>query len=482
MLPDGLANWPTVPVDAAVLADVELVLSGAFAPLTGFLDRADAGSVADRRRLHDGTPWSTDVALRVPAVSPAATAPVVALVDTEGVPVAALTVTGRDPEGVEQVRLSGPLAALREPAHGLFRGLHLSPGQVRAALPAGRVVAVVLDRPLLDDERAALASAAAQGAAVLLLVRSARAGQGATWSSATTPVPLPTPVEVTTRAALAAARSIRGSRVVAVPLGRRESAARDAETAARVAVAYGATEVWTARPVDDVDVDVVAGALDDGAWTRVVAALESGDPLPPGLVPDAVAADLAGWRPPPSRRGLVLLFTGLSGSGKSTLARAVVDHVVETGGRRVTLLDGDEVRRMLSSGLGFGRADRDLNVRRIGWVAAQVAAQGGLVVCAPIAPYAATRAEVRRMAEEVGDFLLVHVSTPLAVCEARDRKGLYAQARAGLIAEFTGVSDPYEEPVDADVVVDTSELSLEEAAGRVLDRLRAGGWLPTQGG
>src|SRR5262249_4966462 len=162
---------------------------------------------------------------------------------------------------------------------------------------------------------------------------------------------------------------------------------------------------------------------------------------PPGeLVGPDLAAALTAWWPPPARRGLVVLFTGLSGSGKSTLARAVVDEVEQAGLRRVTLLDGDDVRRMLSAGLGVGPGERERSIRRIGWVAARVAEHGGMAVCAPIAPYAATRAEVRQMAEEVGDFVLVHVSTPLAVCEARDRKGLYAQARAGLVADFTGIS------------------------------------------
>jgi sulfate adenylyltransferase len=135
------------------------------------------------------------------------------------------------------------------------------------------------------------------------------------------------------------------------------------------------------------------------------------------------------------------------------------------------------VRRLLSSGLTFSKADRDLNIRRIGYVAAEVTRHGGLAVCAPIAPYASTRAEVRRMVEAVGDFLLIHVSTPLEECERRDRKGLYAKARAGLIPEFTGISDPYEAPDDAALELDTSRLSPDEAVQAVLDLLTEGGWL-----
>ena len=173
----------------------------------------------------------------------------------------------------------------------------------------------------------------------------------------------------------------------------------------------------------------------------------------------------------------MLFLTGLSGSGKSTIARDLRDALAERADRRVSLLDGDLVRQMLSAGLTFSRADRDLNVLRIGYVAAEIARHGGIAICAPIAPYAATRARVREMVSETGDFLLIHVATPVEVCEARDRKGLYAKARAGLIDHFTGVSDPYEEPADADLVIDTSALSRPEATAAVLGLLTSGGWL-----
>jgi sulfate adenylyltransferase len=143
----------------------------------------------------------------------------------------------------------------------------------------------------------------------------------------------------------------------------------------------------------------------------------------------------------------------------------------------VTVLDGDVARRTLSSGLGFSRADRDLNIRRLGWVAAEVARHGGVAVLAPIAPFAATRAEVRQMVEATGDLVLVWVSTPLEECERRDRKGLYARARAGEISDFTGISSPYEQPDDADVVVDTTDLSVDDAVEQVWQHLVSGGWV-----
>ena len=150
---------------------------------------------------------------------------------------------------------------------------------------------------------------------------------------------------------------------------------------------------------------------------------------------------------------------------------------MEIGGRLTTLLDGDLVRKHLSSELGFSKEHRDINIRRIGWVASEITKNGGIAVCAPIAPYARIREEVRQMVEPVGGFVLVHVATPVEVCEKRDRKGLYAKARAGIIKEFTGISDPYEEPHDAEISIDTTDLSAEECVQEVILYLEKAGFL-----
>ncbi|MEZ7127863.1 adenylyl-sulfate kinase [Nonomuraea sp. AD125B] len=394
------------------LADLELLLSGAFAPLTGFLGHDDLHAVHERGTLADGTPWPAPVTLHLPAeVSPGDE---VTLLDPEGLPLAALTVTEREADGL----VAGPVKGLGAPEHGPFARLRRTPAQVREELGGRPALAVTMRGPL-DDLSEIVATAKELDALIMLLPLAY--GEGG-------------PAVV--RAALRAKEQLPpGTLVVSVPLAPRAEPEIDLELRERVAAAYGAVEHF------------------------------------PGPDPVTIPG-------PPHRRGLVVFFTGLSGSGKSTIARGLRDELLELGGRALTYLDGDVVRHLLSKGLTFSKADRDLNIRRIGFVAAEVARHGGLAICAPIAPYAATRAEVRAMVEAVGaDFLLVHVATPLEECERRDRKGLYAKARAGLIPEFTGISDPYEEPDDAELVIDTTHLSIEAAVSRVLETLRSGGWV-----
>ena len=190
-----------------------------------------------------------------------------------------------------------------------------------------------------------------------------------------------------------------------------------------------------------------------------------------------VITELRKTFPPRDKQGLTVFFTGLSGSGKSTVANALLLKLMELGGRRTTLLDGDVVRTHLSSELGFSKEHRDLNIQRIGYVASEITKHGGIAICAPIAPYASTRRKVREMVEAGGAFVEVHVSTPLEVCEQRDRKGLYALARAGKIKQFTGIDDPYEVPENAEVVIDTSEVSADLGAHRVLVKLESMGFI-----
>ncbi|MBN2741981.1 MAG: adenylyl-sulfate kinase, partial [Rhodobacteraceae bacterium] len=188
-----------------------------------------------------------------------------------------------------------------------------------------------------------------------------------------------------------------------------------------------------------------------------------------------VVSELRRTSPPRAQQGFTVFFTGLSGSGKSTIANALMVKLMEMGGRPVTLLDGDVVRKHLSSELGFSKEHRDLNIERIGYVASEITKNGGIAICAPIAPYTATRRTVREMIEAFGAFVEIHVATSLEECERRDRKGLYKLAREGKIKEFTGISDPYEAPTHAELVVDTKDVDVDHCAHQVILKLESMG-------
>jgi sulfate adenylyltransferase len=387
------------------LDDLELLVSGAYAPL----DRFNApGSV---------------VTLDLPEGAVEAE-----LVDPEGLPLA-------------RVAADGSLEPLTHAQYGPFRRLHLTPAQVREQHAGATFVPVVDALTMADlDELRGL------GRVVLVALMG-------TGTSELSPVAL-------VRATLAAAALLDDAGVVAVPLPSHGDADADHALGAQVLETYAAG-------------DPVHALADSGPVTGAGAPSSTSDTFPAAIA-EIVAED----QPAPDAQGLVLFFTGLSGSGKSTLARALMDLLLEQGGRSVTSLDGDVVRRNLSAGLTFSRADRETNIRRIGWVAAEISRHGGVAVCSPIAPFAETREQVRQMVEDAGGaFFLVHVATPLEECERRDRKGLYARARAGEIPEFTGISSPYEEPDDAAVRVDTTGRTIEDALDEVLVALDEAGYL-----
>ncbi|PTN02558.1 sulfate adenylyltransferase [Rhodovulum imhoffii] len=220
-----------------------------------------------------------------------------------------------------------------------------------------------------------------------------------------------------------------------------------------------------------------ADEIEDGVTVLNISGTELRRRLAEGLeIPEwfsfpEVVKELRRTRPPRSRQGFTVFFTGLSGSGKSTIANALMVKLMEMGGRPVTLLDGDVVRKHLSSELGFSKEHRDINIRRIGYVASEITKNGGIAICAPIAPYTSTRRAVREMIEDYGAFCEVHVATPLEECERRDRKGLYKLAREGKIKEFTGISDPYEEPASPELRVDTTGVDVDNCAHQVILKL-----------
>ena len=219
----------------------------------------------------------------------------------------------------------------------------------------------------------------------------------------------------------------------------------------------------------------------DLSGTELRRRLRDGSDIPSWFSYPEVIQQLRLQFPPRSRQGYTIFFTGLSGSGKSTIANILMAKLMELDTRPVTLLDGDIVRKNLSSELGFSKEHRDLNIKRIGYVASEITKNRGVAICAPIAPYAKTRRINRELISQYGGFIEVHVSTPIEVCEERDRKGLYAKARAGLLKEFTGIDDPYEAPESPEVVIDTAALTAEESAQKIVQYLEAEGYI-TAGG
>src|SRR2546425_1150422 len=446
------ADWPSWDLTPRQLCDLELLLSGGFSPLRGFLSRADYESVCDSMRLADGTLWPMPLTLDVPddVAAPLGSGATLALRDPEGVMLAALQVSEvwqpdlsseaqrvfgtTDPghPGVSHLvqrtathYVAGTLEGLQAPVHYDYRDLRLTPAEVRAQfakLGWRRVVAFQTRNPLHRAHQELTLRAAKEVEANLLIQYEGELG------------------------------------VAMVPFRQ---------------MLY----------VEDLDTYVPEDEVPEGSRTLNISGTEQrrrlneGRDLPEWFTPPAVATELRRSYPPRANQGFTVFFTGLSGSGKSTIANVLLVKLLEMGGRPVTLLDGDIVRKNLSSELGFSKEHRDINIRRIGYVASEITKNGGIAICAPIAPYDQTRRDVREAIEPGGGFLLVHIATPLEVCESRDRKGLYAKARAGIMKEFTGISDPYEEPADADVVIDTTSITPAEAAQEVILYLEREGYI-----
>jgi sulfate adenylyltransferase len=407
----------------AVLELAELVVDGALPalPQDALLEIEDDAPDAVRAAWREG--WPVDVQ------------------DAEGTPVARISPDGtvtalrpfadgplrsqrRSPDAVREqlAAVREQLAAVREQLAAVREQLAAVPERLAGGRP-DTVCAVLVSGPLPTATVERIVRAAGDGRHALVWFAAVGSGPGG---------PLAPAALLRATVALAAQAQAAGVPGLAVPLAlplAPDGGPADPELARRVVAAYGADAVTDLTP-------------------------RPGEPLD---VHPAFAAELDRRVPIRPARGVTVFFTGLSGSGKSTVAKALAERLTDQGRRTVTMLDGDEVRRLLSHGLGFDRADRDLNIRRIGFVAAEVSRHGGIAVAAPIAPFDAVRQEVRRLVEAAGgDFVLVHVATGLAECERRDRKGLYARARRGEIADFTGISSPYERPADADLVVDTT--------------------------
>jgi sulfate adenylyltransferase len=544
-------EWPSWDLTARQICDLELLMSGGFSPLRGFMTRTDYEGVCNNMRLGDGTIWPMPVTLDVTEDFAARLRPgtsTVALRDPEGAMLAALHVeevwqpdrkaeatsvfktTSAAHPGVDYVLnkanpwyVGGKLEGVQMPAHYDFRGLRLTPVELRqefARMGWRRVVAFQTRNPMHRAHQELTIRAAKQVEAHLLLHPSVGMTK-------------PGDVNYFTRVRcyqLLLSKYPAGTvKLAMLPLAMRMGGPREAIWHGIIRKNHGCTHFIVGRDhagpgndshgkpfygayeaqelfkkheadigvtmvpfnmmvyLEDHDKYVPDNEVRDGArvlnisGTELRQRLNEGRDIPGWFTYPEVVHELRRSYPPRHRQGLTIFFTGLSGSGKSTIANVLMTKFLETGGRPVTLLDGDIVRKHLSSELGFSKEHRNINIRRIGFVASEITKNGGVALCAPIAPYDAVRKQVRAMIEPVGGFVLVHVATPIEICEQRDRKGLYAKARAGIVKEFTGVSDPYEAPTDAEVVINTADLSPEEAAQEIILHLEQQGFIGVNG-
>jgi sulfate adenylyltransferase len=499
--------------------ELEMLMSGAYSPLAGFMTRAQCARVEADRQLDDGTFWPLPVTLASQQKAAAELKPGdrVALRDGEGFMLAVLAVSDVS-EDDGTWHLGGAVEGVALPPHPDFSGLRATPAELRALFARRgwrRVVAWQARQPMHRAQFEFCLKSAIENEANLLLhpqaggditeapayfglVRSFIAIRerfpAASTQLSLLPVP---PCEAGVQALLLRAIVARNYGCSLLIAGGEHQAngdhrrgedlfQPDAETSlTELAYRIGVRLIAYPRMVY---VEDRAEYLPESAATagsRLLTLneeefrrrMQAGLKIPEWYSFPEVLAELHRQNPPRERQGFTVFFTGLSGSGKSTLARALAARLMEMGGRSVTLLDGDIVRRNLSSELGFSKAHRDINVRRIGFVASEITKNRGIAICAPIGPYRQTRRDVRAMIEAVGGFVEIYVSTPIATCESRDRKGLYAKARAGLIPEFTGVSDPYEVPEKPELAIDTTGLGIDEAVQQILLKLEHEGYL-----
>lgn len=512
-------SLPSLDLDWKQQCELEMLMTGAYSPLAGFMTRAQCARVEAEHQLDDGTFWPLPITLACRQKGAADFRPGdrVALRDGEGFMLAVLTVSDAWQEN-GCIHLGGAVAGVALPPHPDFSSLRATPAELRAQLGRRgwrRVIAWQARQPMHRAQFEFCLKSAIENEANLLLhpqvggditeapgyfclVRSFLAVRDRFPSVTTHLSLLPAlPREASARALLLraiVARNYGCGLVIAGGEHLPDGSCRRGEdlglTHADLPVAALAERIGVqliAYPrmvyVEDRAEHLPASEAPEGARLLTLSGEEFQRRMRAGLkIPDwysfpEVLAELHRQNPPRERQGFTVFFTGLSGAGKSTLARSLAARLMEMGGRSVTLLDGDIVRRHLSSELGFSKAHRDINVRRIGFVASEITKNRGIAICAPIAPYRQTRRDVREMIEAVGGFVEIHVATPIETCESRDRKGLYAKARAGLIPEFTGVSDPYEVPENPELAIDTTGIGIDEAVQQILLKLEHEGYL-----
>ncbi len=530
-------NLPEIILNQRQLCDLELLATGVFSPLKGFMVRSDYESVLDRMRLQNNLLWPIPICLDVPGTLAGnmEVGQSVALRDPEGFLLAIMHIEDiwpvekekeayrlfgtKDPthpsvryllENGGDYYLGGTVEVLNTPVHFDFKQMRLTPEEIRAIygkLGWHRVVGFETRNPIHRAQFELTIRAMRKAKANLLILPIV---------GSTKPGDFDHYTRVRCYRRISKNYPPDSFILNLLPLAMRMAGSRDALLHGIIFKNFGCTHFIVGRdhaspganekgnpfygPNDAINMvekyadelgispvtfkELVYLPFEDefrtveevppGTQTISLSGsdirerIRTGRRIPKWATFEEVIEELYRAYPPPNRQGFTVFLTGLSGAGKSTIAKVLYSRFLEMGDRPVTLLDGDIVRRNLSSELGFSKEHRDINVRRIGFVAAEITKNRGIAICAPIAPYAATRAEVRTMIEEYGGFVEVYVATPIEICEKRDRKGMYAKARAGLIKGFTGVDDPYEEPKSPEVQIDTTELTPDEAAQEIL--------------
>ena len=517
MLRHEAVSLPSLELEWQQICELELLMNGAYSPLDAYMTRSQCEKVTRDNVLDDGSYWP--VPIRLVSKRPAAVSAGerIALRDGEGFMLAMLTVSEHWQNEEGQTCYGGRIEGVALPAHADFVALRLTPGEMRAQFAKRgwhKVVAWQARQPIHRAQFEFCLKSAIENQSNLLLhpqaggdlvespayfglIRSFLAVRNRFPAASTQLALLPslqrpvTPQDLMLRAIIA--RNYGCTALIAGGEAEMEGECRRGEDLVHASLSSTFNQAekigvqLIAYPrmvyVEDRAEHMPESEVPRGARVLTLTGEEFRRRMQAGLkIPDwysfpEVIAELQRNTPPRTQQGITVFFTGLSGAGKSTLARALSARLLEMGGRTVTLLDGDIVRRHLSSELGFSKAHRDINVRRIGFVASEITKHRGIAICAPIAPYRQTRRDVRAMVEAVGGFVEIHVATPIETCESRDRKGLYAKARAGLIPEFTGVSDPYEIPEHPELAIDTTSLGIEEAVQQILDKLELEGYL-----
>lgn len=514
--------------------DLELLLNGGYSPLDGYMKQADYRSVLQSMRLADGRAWPSPVLLEIPAAQAESiqAGEQLALRDAEGFMLAVLNVSevwssdvaleASHWDTAEDASVKwyagGTVEGMALPQRHDFVALRWTPAELRAAfMKRGwrNVIAYPAHTPLHRAQYEFILRAAVQNEANLLihpmaggdpvesadyfaLVRGYQSVIGrfpaATTLMALSPLyPGAGGVRETLQRAIiqrnyGCSHLIVGGEQDEHGQRRRGTDIVQHEDYQRLAghiheIGVGLIPFPRMVYVEDRAQFMPLEEMPKGARARTLTGVEIRRRLQEGVkIPDwytfpEVLGEMRRSYPARNEQGFTVFFTGLSGAGKSTIARALSTRLMEMGGRSVTLLDGDIVRRHLSSELGFSREHRDINVRRIGYVASEITKNRGIAICAPIAPYRGMRRDVRAMIQPLGGFFEVYVATPIETCESRDRKGLYAKARAGLIKEFTGVSDPYEIPERPELAMDTTDVTADEAVQQILLKLEHEGYL-----